>query len=112
MNRQLIRVSDGEVLLESVQLADTFWHRFKGLQFRPSLPVQSGVMISPCSSIHTCFMRFAIDVLSLDEDNVVVGVRRNVRPWRAVMCPAGTHRVIETNVNEVDVLPGMILEIR
>jgi len=57
-------------------------------------------------------MRFSIDLVMLDKNSVLVGIRRNVRPWRAVFCAAGTKAVIETNVNEMDVLPGSRLELR
>jgi uncharacterized membrane protein (UPF0127 family) len=33
-------------------------------------------------AIHTLFMRFAIDVVFLDRDYVVIKVVENVRPWR------------------------------
>ena len=48
----------------------------------------------------------------LNKDHVVVGIRRNVRPWRAVVCQAGTVTIIETVVNELDLLPGVGPELR
>jgi len=57
-------------------------------------------------------MRFSIDLLMLNKDHVVVGIRRNVRPWRAVVCQAGTVTIIETVVNELDLLPGVGPELR
>ena len=57
-------------------------------------------------------MRFSIDLLMLNKDYVVVGIRRNVRPWRAVICKAGTVAIIETNVSELDLQPGAILELK
>jgi len=57
-------------------------------------------------------MRFSIDLVMLNKNYVVVGIRRSVRPWRAVICEAGTVVVIETNVNELNLLPGAGLVLR
>ena len=36
----------------------------------------------PAGSIHTFFMRFPLDVVFCDGDLNVLGVERDVRPWR------------------------------
>ena len=92
---KLIDISNGETVLEHLEIASTFWQRFKGLQLRRPLPVDTGLLITPCSSLHTCFMRFSIDVVMLDEQLNVLGVRKNVKPWRMVLCAKQTTSVIE-----------------
>ena len=64
------------------EVARTFWQRVIGLMGRKSLPEGEGLLILKCNSIHTCFMRFAIDATFLDRDDNVVKVVRNIRPWR------------------------------
>lgn len=100
----------GEILLPQLEIADTFWKRFLGLQFRKPLSADRGMLIHPCSSLHTCFMRFAIDVIMLDQDGVVVGVRRNLKPWRLCFCPRSTRQVIETMTGALDLAPGTRLD--
>ncbi len=102
--KQLIEVESGAVLLPSVETADSFWTRFRGLQFRSSFPEDRGLFLAPCSSLHTCFMRFPIDVLMLDANLIVLEHRRNIQPWRLVFCPKQTASVLETRV---DALPDM-----
>jgi uncharacterized membrane protein (UPF0127 family) len=51
-------------------------------------------------------MRFPIDVLMLDADNVVLEHRRNIQPWRFVFCPKETTSVIETKVNALIEMTG------
>ncbi len=60
-----------------------------------------GLWIVPCESVHTFFMRFAIDLVYLDRKNKVKKVRSAVGPWRVSACltahsvlelPAGTIR--------------------
>ena len=103
---QLLPEDDGSVLLSELEIAETFWSRFVGLQFRRQLRPQQGLLLRPCSSLHTCFMRFPIDVVMLSSDNVVLGVKHAVRPWRAVFCVAGTKSVIETAPNAISCHTG------
>ena len=54
----------------------------RGLLGRSSLPSGEGLLLKPAGSVHTFFMRFPIDVVFLDRDRKVVGVRHGLRPWR------------------------------
>lgn len=101
--KSLINADDGGVLLEQVELADTFFRRLVGLQFRHSLARDRCLWLTPCSSLHTCFMRFPIDIFMLDTNDVVIAIRRNVRPWRAVIGVPGTVSVIETYAGAIEI---------
>jgi uncharacterized membrane protein (UPF0127 family) len=87
--------------------------RNKGLLGRAGLEPGGGLVIAPCSSVHTFFMRFPIDVLFAARDGRVVKIRHAVRPWRLALAlgafcvielPAGTAARCETR-------PGDRLEI-
>jgi len=93
---KLVNASNGETILENLEIANTFWQKFRGLQLRAPLPTDSGLLITHCSSLHTCFMRFPIDVIMLDKELNVLAVRENVMPWRIVLCAKQTMSVIET----------------
>jgi uncharacterized protein len=67
-----------------LEIADTFWKRTLGLMGKTGLAGGHGLLISPCRSIHTCFMRFPIDVVFLDHDNDPLKVVRGVKPWRMI----------------------------
>lgn len=101
-----MNLTTGDVVLEHIEIAETFWQRFWGLQFRSELSTDTGLMLSPCSSLHTCFMRFPIDVIMLGRDDAVIGLRRDVLPWRVVLCEPGTCKVIETRVGAVELPTG------
>jgi uncharacterized membrane protein (UPF0127 family) len=73
----------GQVVSELCQIADGFFRRGRGLLGRKDLPRGQGMLIRPTWSVHTAFMRFAIDVLFLDEELTVLKVTRQLRPWRA-----------------------------
>ena len=59
------------------------------------LPPGAGLVIVPCSSIHTQFMRFPIDVLYVNKEDVIVGIDRNLRPWRIGRFYKKVHYVVE-----------------
>ncbi|MBM3998808.1 MAG: DUF192 domain-containing protein [Planctomycetes bacterium] len=92
---QLIDVETGEVIIAKLQVADTFWRRFRGLQFRRPLAPDEGLLLTPCRSIHTHWMRFSIDAAMLDRQGVVLNVVNRVRPWRWVRGSAETHSILE-----------------
>ena len=88
-----IRLADG-VLVCNAEVAEGFLTRARGLLGRKSLPVDAGLLIQPCTSVHTFFMRFTIDVLYLDRnDRVVKAV--TLKPFRLSMGGKGTKRTLE-----------------
>ncbi len=89
-----------EVFADNLTLNDTYFSRLIGLMFKKDLPAGSGIILKPCTQIHTCFMRFNIDVLFLDENLQVLHTIENMKPWRisplllkakyTIELPAGT----------------------
>ena len=75
-------VTRGSTLVSRGEVADTPWRRMRGLLGRRDLAKGEGLLIVPCNSIHTFFMRFAIDVLYIDSAGVVIGLQHALRPWR------------------------------
>lgn len=75
-------LENGEVLAAQVEPARSFFKRLKGLMFRDALEPGTALLLAPCPQIHTCFMRFNIDVLFLAEDGTVLFVMENLKPWR------------------------------
>ena len=89
-----------KVFADNLKMNNTYFSRLMGLMFKKSLPAGSGIILKPCTQIHTCFMRFNIDVVFLDENLKVLHVIENMKPWRisplflkaryTVELPAGT----------------------
>ena len=73
---------NGRLVLEKIIMADTYSKRLQGLLGRKGLEEGEGMMILPCTSIHTYRMKFPIDVLFVDRDNRVIKVLRNFEPGR------------------------------
>jgi uncharacterized membrane protein (UPF0127 family) len=84
----------GTVLGEAVELADTSEKRRTGLLKHERLQPGEGLWIVPCESVHTFFMKFAIDLVYVDKRHKVRKVRHSVAPWRMSAC-LSAHSVIE-----------------
>jgi uncharacterized membrane protein (UPF0127 family) len=82
------------ILADSADVADTSAKRQKGLLGRDGLPAGSGLWIVPCEAVHTCGMRFPIDVLYLDRKKRVRKLRKAMVPWRFSVCLLA-HSVLE-----------------
>ncbi|MBF0359812.1 MAG: DUF192 domain-containing protein [Oligoflexia bacterium] len=54
-----------------------------------------GLLIESCTSIHTCFMQFNIDVLFLDKNNTIIKIIKNMSPWRISWFYFRARRVLE-----------------
>lgn len=62
--------------------ATSFFARLIGWMGRKHAADGEGLLLRRCGWIHTCFMRFPIDVLYLDSYDRVVAIHPAVRPWR------------------------------
>ena len=65
-----------------VTVARGFFARLLGLMGRRTFPEGEGMLFLRCAAIHTCFMRFPIDAVFLDDGFRPVKTVRNVPPWR------------------------------
>jgi uncharacterized protein len=73
--------TDGRVVCERLLVAARPLTRMKGLLGRPHLPAGEGILLRPAGAVHTFFMRFAIDVVYVDDELAVVGIAPAL-PWR------------------------------
>ena len=65
-----------------VSVADSMVSRLIGLLGKRSLKPDSGVWIVPANSIHTIGMLFTFDLVLIDKDFKVVGLRELMRPFK------------------------------
>jgi uncharacterized membrane protein (UPF0127 family) len=85
----------GRLLASRVGLAITRAGRRKGLLGRDSLARGEALWIAPCRGVHTCGMRFAIDVIALDRNGRVIDRVDAMSPWRVRLPRWGTAGVLE-----------------
>ncbi|CBL45135.1 Hypothetical protein HDN1F_15520 [gamma proteobacterium HdN1] len=96
----------GSALSHTVQVgfADSFFTRLLGLLPRRELPFGQSLLITPCTDVHTWFMRFTIDIVFLDKQHKIVGIREHVRPFRFALGPRSTASVLELTAGAVEKL--------
>ena len=96
MRRMVARnASVNKVLADRVGVADTRAARAVGLLSRTGLEPGEALWIVPSRGVHTWGMRFAIDVLALDEAGTVIDCVSNLKPWRLRLPRRGTAGVLE-----------------
>jgi len=78
-----------------VKVADSIFGRLIGLLGRRSLQPDSGVWIVPANAVHTIGMLFTFDLVLVDKNFKVVGLRELVRPFRITMPERKAESVLE-----------------
>lgn len=101
---QLVNLKTGEVIADQVKNADGFLGRLVGLLDKSSMLEGSALVLRPCRSIHTFFMRFNIDVVFLDPAGRVLCVIHEMPPFRISPLVKGALKVVE--------LPGGMIKNR
>lgn len=86
---------NGKILAKQGKVARTFFSRLMGLMFTKKMNGYDVLLFSPGNSIHTCFMRYPIDVVFLDKENRIIKIIRNMAPWRFTRIYWRSTRVLE-----------------
>ncbi len=83
-NRKIFNVLtlNNDTILENVYLADSYISRLKGLMGRSKIDFNEGLLIRPCNSIHTFFMKFNLDIVFIDENFKVIDIYFDLAPWK------------------------------
>jgi uncharacterized membrane protein (UPF0127 family) len=56
--------------------------RMRGLIGTRAWPPYRALVIRPCNAVHTCFMRYPIDVVFVDRRGQVLKIVAALKPWR------------------------------
>ncbi|HNY11407.1 MAG TPA: DUF192 domain-containing protein [Candidatus Wallbacteria bacterium] len=111
----MIRVTgpSGLIIADKILKCDTFFKRAAGLMFKKSLKGHDGILLEPCSSIHSFFMYMNIDCFFLDKDRRILKILWNFGPRRISSIIKGSRYVLEIPAGKVtkdSVNEGEILE--
>jgi uncharacterized protein len=100
--------ASGAVLVPTVACAESSWERLRGLLGRPALVTGTGLLLAPCASVHSCGMRYAIDLVYLDRVGRVLEVVAGLRPWRMSACwrAHATLELAAGGASAADLVPG------
>jgi uncharacterized protein len=99
---QIINKNNNCIIAENAFIADSPLKRVKGLLGRTELPKGEALIIRPCNSIHTIFMRFPIDVLFVDAHNTIVKIKSFLKPFRLTGIYFNTAYVVELPAGTIE----------
>jgi len=88
-------IDTGSIVADRVGVAATRATRRAGLLDREGLEPGEALWIVPSRGVHTIGMRFAIDVVALDDQGIVIDQVRHLQPWRIRLPRRGTAGVLE-----------------
>lgn len=105
---------DSTILIENCWCADTVMTRARGLLARPPLAINEGLMIAPCSSIHTFGMKYPLDIVFVDSAGKIVKMCKNLAKWRvaAAFNAAWTLELFAGEVERLQLTVGQQLQWR
>ncbi len=108
---RLCRVNDEYCLIPAVSRTSNMLERMKGLLGTQPLQSSEGLLIKPCSSVHTIGMNYNIDLAFLDEQWTVIKTVSALKPWRMAMCPGASMvlELIDGNLKRLNLVPGIKL---
>ncbi len=102
INGRLVVETRPDTIFPHIRKTETLWERTRGLLGCKDLPEGHGLLICPCNSIHTFFMKISLDVVFLNRENIITGLRQNMKPQRFSISPAAAS-VLELRVGQIDV---------
>ena len=111
---KIINLTKNQILAEEVFLSASFLKRLKGLLGYSSIGKNQAMILHPANAVHTFFMRFPIDVLFVDKNNIVLKAVSNMRPFRATGIYLKSLFVIELHsgiINSTQTAEGDYLQI-
>ncbi len=111
---KLINQSKKIQLADHIEHATSMFARMKGLLGRDQLEKGHGIWLNPGNSIHSCFMKFPIDVIFLNKQMQVKRVCFVFQPWRLSPIVWGAKSVIELpahTLNELNIEQGDQLDV-
>jgi len=99
----LYNVTQKSVLARKPVKAAGFRGRLRGLMFRSSFPAGcDALFLYPCRAVHTCFLRFPIDILLLDDSLQVISTCRALEPGKIGPLVSGVTGVMELPAGVID----------
>jgi uncharacterized membrane protein (UPF0127 family) len=101
MNAIVRNLTRNTVIASRATVAESVLTRARGLIGRRALTRGEGLVLDPCSGIHTFFMRMPLDVVFVNRHNQVVCSVSGLPAWAMLPWVRAATRVIEVPVGTV-----------
>ncbi len=83
------------ILCQKVYVADTFAKRLWGATKGGFGNSYDGILLRPCRSIHTFFLKHTLDVIFLDQSNRICRIYSHLKPFRVTPVIPSAQMVLE-----------------
>ncbi len=101
-------------VVDHILRANTFLSRLKGLMGTKSLSQGTGLLLEPCDNVHTWHMKYPIDVIYLDRNDLVLHIQDGMKPDQWGKRVPGARKVLEVNEGvaaAMDIKPGDCIDL-
>ncbi len=85
------------LILNDLKIATSFLERLIGLMGKKNLEASQALWIHQCNSVQTCFMKFNIDIVFVDENLIIKHIIYDMKPWRISKIIWNTNSAFEFN---------------
>lgn len=96
-----------KIISNKVKVADSLKDRLIGLMFLDDMIGFDSLLLKPCQSIHTFFMKYPIDVIFLDKNFNIIKVIKNMKPWRVSGFYFKASQVLELRAGSIQELESL-----
>lgn len=109
---KLYNSTKNNTIADKVKIADNFITRTFGLIPRKSISDDEALVIKPCCSVHTFFMKFPIDILFVDRKNKIIALYENIPKnkilpvhWKAMyVIELKSEQISDKNIEKFDII--------
>lgn len=108
-----LKIND-KILFNHLVIADSFFTRLKGWLGKNAVSENEALLIKPCRSVHSFGMKFTIDVLFINSEQVIVGIFENLEANHLTLTVKQADYVVEIKgglINKLNIEIGQIIEI-
>ncbi|MBO4632889.1 MAG: DUF192 domain-containing protein [Lentisphaeria bacterium] len=91
----ILNLTRQSVLARNAKHASGFGERLNGLIGKRFSAAMDGMVFDRCNAIHTCFMKYPIDVIFADEQYRVLKTAESFPPWHPFLGCKKAYYVIE-----------------
>ncbi|MFT7413738.1 MAG: uncharacterized membrane protein (UPF0127 family) [Methylophagaceae bacterium] len=82
----IVSRDDIEVITIKGMQTQSMKERLGGLLVLDELKRDKALWITPCNSVHTFGMKYALDLVYIDKNNKVRSLVSHIKPWRMSFC--------------------------
>ncbi len=110
----IVNRRNNKIVFSKAYEAKSFFLKLRGLMFKKTITNDEALIFYRTSSIHTCFMRFPIDIIFLDINRKVIRIVDALGAWRMVYCKYAYYTIEAKGgtVSSKDIMVNDILEFR